>query len=405
MKNICLNMIVRNCATTIEKTLESVAGVVDYYVIVDTGSEDGTIETIKNKMKELGIEGELHERVWKGFGPSRDEAFRLALGKAKYILFIDSDEEMKYTSDEIFKDLTEDFYELYVCDGICRWERQLLVRADSENSQLFMWKNDVHNVFTHTTGDYKHGGVLEGVSIQSFRTKTGKSYGITSYDKFMKDARTLRTKLVETNDTRSCFYLAQSYRDAGEPELALKYYLHRADMGGTYVGEIYCAMVEAANLLASLRYPYDEYQSLLLDAFNKKPDRGEALYWLARNARIQGNYAQAHMYSKHASKIKEPPSGVFINLAIHRFLIFDELSISSYYLDEKEDCLSATTRVMEFLIDEERRSMIKILPEVEARLLDNARLNIKKFLSVDVGTKSSANQILNTLKVANEKEA
>ena len=44
---ICLNMIVKNESRVIKRCLESVKGFIDYWVIVDTGSEDGTQDMIK----------------------------------------------------------------------------------------------------------------------------------------------------------------------------------------------------------------------------------------------------------------------------------------------------------------------------------------------------------------------
>ena len=61
-KTICLNMIVKNESKVIQRCLESVKGTIDYWVIVDTGSTDGTQQLIKECLKD--IPGELHERPW-----------------------------------------------------------------------------------------------------------------------------------------------------------------------------------------------------------------------------------------------------------------------------------------------------------------------------------------------------
>src|ERR1700722_17972902 len=78
-EKICLNMIVKNESKVIQRCLDSVKPHIDYWVIVDTGSTDGTQEIIKKHMK--GIPGKLYERPWKNFGESRSEAFDLAKGK------------------------------------------------------------------------------------------------------------------------------------------------------------------------------------------------------------------------------------------------------------------------------------------------------------------------------------
>jgi len=53
-------MIVKNESRVITRCLDSVLPVIDYWVIVDTGSKDGTQEIIKKHLK--NIPGKLYER-------------------------------------------------------------------------------------------------------------------------------------------------------------------------------------------------------------------------------------------------------------------------------------------------------------------------------------------------------
>ena len=62
---ICLNMIVRNEAHIVQEVLDAVAPYITSWVIVDTGSDDGTQDVIRSHMADLGIPGELHERPWR----------------------------------------------------------------------------------------------------------------------------------------------------------------------------------------------------------------------------------------------------------------------------------------------------------------------------------------------------
>ena len=82
---ICLNMIVRNEAHIIHELIASVAAHIDSWVIVDTGSTDGTQDLIRRLMAERGIPGELVERPWRNFGSNRTEALELAQGRGDYI--------------------------------------------------------------------------------------------------------------------------------------------------------------------------------------------------------------------------------------------------------------------------------------------------------------------------------
>ena len=78
-QSICLNMIVKDEQSIIAKNLASAKQIIDYWVIVDTGSTDGTQEEIRRCMQ--GVPGELHERPWVDFEHNRNEALALARGK------------------------------------------------------------------------------------------------------------------------------------------------------------------------------------------------------------------------------------------------------------------------------------------------------------------------------------
>src|SRR3990167_6567765 len=71
--NVCLNMIVKNEAHVIERCLESVLPLIDSWVILDTGSTDGTQDVIRNFFAQRGIPGELFESPWVNFAHNRNQ--------------------------------------------------------------------------------------------------------------------------------------------------------------------------------------------------------------------------------------------------------------------------------------------------------------------------------------------
>ena len=93
-KTICLNMIVKNESKVIERCLNYVKDHIDYWIIVDIGSTDGTQDIIKNCLR--GKQGELHQRKFVNFGHNRSEAFDLTKGKGDYVMFVDADDEIKF---------------------------------------------------------------------------------------------------------------------------------------------------------------------------------------------------------------------------------------------------------------------------------------------------------------------
>lgn len=78
-------LIVKDEALTIRKCLESLVGVADEVIVLDTGSRDDTPE----HARELGAR--VYEYAWKqDFADARNESMKYAHGR--YILFIDADE-------------------------------------------------------------------------------------------------------------------------------------------------------------------------------------------------------------------------------------------------------------------------------------------------------------------------
>ncbi len=108
-------MIVRNEAHIVHEVLDAVAPYITSWVIVDTGSDDGTQDVIRSRMASLGIPGELHERPWRNFGHNRSEALTLAQGHGDYIWVIDADDMVVGAPD--FSLLSADVYEMRIRDS------------------------------------------------------------------------------------------------------------------------------------------------------------------------------------------------------------------------------------------------------------------------------------------------
>jgi glycosyltransferase involved in cell wall biosynthesis len=112
---LCLNMIVKNEANIIENTLMIIISKVpiDYWVISDTGSTDGTQDIIKSFFNFVGIKGELYEDKWVDFAYNRTKALEYAYNKSKYLMVFDADDKI-IGNITLPKELTKDGYN-YLC--------------------------------------------------------------------------------------------------------------------------------------------------------------------------------------------------------------------------------------------------------------------------------------------------
>src|SRR5690349_12653781 len=161
-KTVCLNMIVKNESSIIKRCLESVKRLIDYWVIVDTGSTDGTQEIINEFLKD--IPGELHERPWVDFGYNRNEALNLTIGKANYALFIDADDILVYSNEFCFPKLEDDAYFII--------QREFYEHTFTDHFNFFLiktgldyyWKGAIHeSLFSETNKTIK---LLKGIYIK-----------------------------------------------------------------------------------------------------------------------------------------------------------------------------------------------------------------------------------------------
>lgn len=333
-KTVCVNMIVKNETKVIRRCLASVKPIIDYWVIVDTGSSDGTQEMITDFMKD--VPGELHESPWKNFAHNRNEALQLAKGKADYVLIIDADEVLRMDPEFKMPKLDKDLYYITTDKGGMRYERAQLIN----NALDWKWVGVLHEVLC--CDQQKTSEILKHIANVPYPD------GARSQDprKYHKDAELLETAMLEDpKSTRNQFYLAQSYRDAGEHEKSLQNYEKRIAMGG-WDQEVFWSMLQAARLEQSLKRAEDVIVNDYFKAFHFRPTRAEPLYSLANYYRMAGNYAQGFQIAKRALTIPISNDILFVEKYVYDYGLLLEYSVSAYYLGKYETSKKASEQIL-----------------------------------------------------------
>lgn len=320
---ICLNMIVKDEAPVIARCLASVKPHIDHWVIVDTGSTDGTQDIIRKEMAD--IPGELHERPWQDFATNRNEALALAKDKADYVLFIDADETL-LAEDWKWPALTEDGYFLSVnYDGLV-YARMAIVATRLN----WKWTGVLHE-YIHADGAVrKH---LPGPTIfvrhDGARGRNPETY--------LKDIAVLEQAVKDDPDNpRNVYYLAQSYRDGGRLPEALKWYDHRSRMKG-WDEETWHAAYQAARVAHVAKAPEGDVMGRYLSAYMLRPSRAESLYHLAQFHRTRGEWPLAAMYARQAARIPVPQDLLFLEGPIYRWGAKDELATACFATGEHSE--------------------------------------------------------------------
>lgn len=350
---VCLNMIVKNEAHVIRRCLASARPLIDHWVIVDTGSTDGTQQIIREFLAD--IPGTLHERPWKNFGHNRNEALDLARDKADYVLMIDADETFIVPDGFEWPELTADCYRLQVEYGEMVYDRAAMVAM----KQPWWWEGVLHEYLetrgAHTTDRLEAPRVF-------VRHDGARAHDPTTYD---RDSALLEQALIDDpNNTRYQFYLAQSYRDAGKLEKAKDAYLKRATMGG-WDEEVWYSLFQAVAMLEAMGAADDEVISGYMKVWEQRPHRIEPLHALARYLRVLGRYEMAAMIARRGMLQPMPTDILFVDASVYRWRMKDEFSVATSYLpDQRADGHRALKEILR-----ERHYH----PSEEARLLINQK--------------------------------
>lgn len=220
---IVMNAMVANEARTITRMLESVYPHIDYWVVQDNGSTDGTQDIIRNFFAEKNIPGFLYETTWQFPGFNRDHALQECL-KAEHgcdwILRMDADERLEVDEDfdwGIFEDTTVDSYNIIVRSYNTRYFRTWMWNA----KRPWFFQHDKRHETIHLPefGENFQRSILP----ESFRhivTNDGQTWFAPR--KFLRDALELEIDKVVGNtileDHYHLWYVAKSYADCyGKP--------------------------------------------------------------------------------------------------------------------------------------------------------------------------------------------
>ncbi len=330
-------MIVRNEAHIIRETLDAVAPYISSWVIVDTGSDDGTPDLIRNHMVRLGIPGELHERPWRDFGHNRTEALTLAQGHGDYIWVLAADDTVVGTPD--FTRLDTDIYLMRVVNDVggTFWRPQvfrdgLRVRYVGVTHARPKW--DRPYVVGSLEGEYHLENRQPGARSPDPRWYT--------HGRDLLPAEVVR----DPEDRQSVFDRAQSCFEKGDFVNARKWYARRAKMGGRDE-EVYFALLQVAESMSKLGEPWPDVQDAFLRAWEFRPTRAEALHAIAFRYRLDETYSLGHLFAERAAEIPFPEQDQsFVREDIYAWRATDEQAVCASWIGKHAEAFTLWRRLL-----------------------------------------------------------
>jgi len=336
---LCLNMIVKNESKIIERFLASVSPWIDSYCICDTGSTDNTIELIQGFFEKTQTPGKIVQEPFRNFGYNRSFALKACESiqeGADYILLLDADMVFR-PNPAITK---TQFCELLLNSDI---------HCIFQGTESFLYKNvrivkNYANIsYTGVTHEYVNipRGFTEKLMDKSLVFILDIGDGGSKQDKFLRDIRLLTQGIIDEpqNIIRYTFYLANSYRDSGQRDLAIETYKKRVALGGWFE-EVWQSHYNIGNCY----YAKKEYGNAIfhwLEAYQIHPQRVENLHKIIEYYRTQSKYELAYPFyclAKHQlrelAKKGTTPDYLFVQKDVYDYRVDYEITVIGYYCNK-----------------------------------------------------------------------
>jgi len=359
---ICLGMIVKDEAPVIRRCLESVRPFIDTWVIADTGSTDGTQELIREALAD--VPGTLLQRPWVDFAHNRNEVLDAARGRAGYTFTIDADETLAIDDGFARPRLDADSYNMSIHYGTICYHRKQLVRS----ALPWRYKGVLHEYLT--CPEARTEAFLPG--LKTIVTHDGaRAHDPLTY---RRDALVLEKALLDEPDNeRYVFYLAQSYRDAGELDLAIRNYERRLGMGG-WSEELWCSRFQIGVLKERRGDPWPEVMAAYLAAFEHTPDRAEPLYKIGMHYQAAREFHTAQMFFRRGLDVPRPaPERLFVWRTVYDYLLELEYGVTLYYTGGHAEAVAVADRLL---------ARGDLPPHLARQVAVNRRLSVEKLPAV-----------------------
>lgn len=360
MVDICLAMMIRNEEKTILKSLNSCKNIVTSIRIYDTGSTDETlniIETFKSDNPHINVDVKYGEFV--DFSISRNVLLEFVENtvNSDFVILLDSNDELKGDKELLkFLKIQKNHNDEKVTGYLLRqkWftgnsmDTYFNIRLIKGNSG-WRYNSPVHEYITNKKNPQSITVKVDIPEIIIYQDRTQDCEN--SFKRFKRDKIILlREHLKHPTDTRTLFYLAQTYGSLNLNKDAYYFYKLRTELGG-YEEEKYHSYFRMGEISRNLNFDSTVYIKWFMKALGLLYiPRVEPLveiinYYLFNNV----NYTMAGLFSNLALKLKYPDyCNLFINKQHYDYTRYHLDGIIQYYLNNVEQGKDSCQKAIDY---------------------------------------------------------
>ncbi len=344
-------LMVKNEAPVMEATLKPfIAAGIQHYLILDTGSTDRTVACTQDIFKRYNVQhGLIREAPFVDFATSRNEAIdqaEKAFPTATFMLMVDAEWYLNNAPAllEFCASKQEETHRSYLI-------RVLQAGLDYYNGRLIRCRTGVryvgavHEVLNHSlmSTESEHQKIPEHIYFDFSSTETGEQ---KSQRRWIRDLEILHREYgKDPSNARTVFYLAQTYTCLQRWPEGLRWYLHRANMGG-WEEEAFVARYRAAQIYEILGNK-EQAIAEFITAINERPHRAEPYVRLAMLYARSGNFKAAYPYAEQGALLPYPKEELlFVEQELYDFERYDVLGVIASDVREYEKGLWAVRKAL-----------------------------------------------------------
>ena len=300
-----LVMIVKNAGPDFERVLETYLQWIDRWTILDTGSTDGTQETVLRVLGGSGKRGHLFEEPFVDFATSRNRCLELAGRSCTFLVMLDDTYQIESAAsfraflETVRSDQYADSFTLFIQSGDLSYGSNRVLKAHKKLKYVFK----IHEVVQENLSvmiPFEVAHIIDHKSAyMNARTK----------ERAALDFRLLQASIEEEPEQpRHLIYMARTFAGQTDYKNAYKYYLRRVfhSVEG-FLHEKVDAAFEAARLAHFyLNKPWPECEFLYHKVMELDPARPEPHYFIGCYHYLRGDKRAALPHFARAFKIGYP---------------------------------------------------------------------------------------------------